>query len=477
MEFDKSDLLQALQQFNPWWRGERTPDLPNWHRQAFDELVLWVEKPPAPRAVLLAGARQIGKTTLVLQTISHLLDSGAPPQNILYASLDNLLLKQLGLDGILKLWRERVPALPGTEYVFLDEIQFENGWQTWIKHQVDFHKRRRILFTGSALSLSRDQHESGVGRWYTINLATLSFGEYASIRSIPVPALPAIGDFASLFEWTRTDWLDVVHRAQPLVGHFNEYLVRGGFPQCALIDSLSRAQEVLRDDIIDRMLKRDMSQFFGLRLVAQLEHLFLYLCRHNGEIVDLPALCSALEQKRNTVAHYIDVLVAAHLAYQVLPYGYGKEVLRGRSKVYLADPSIAPSVLMRGTSLVEDSAALGHAVEAAIFKHCVTRYWRQVSGFHFWRNVRGLEVDIVFDLQGVPVPVEVKHSSQHTGLGDVKGLVEFCKLRNVERGYLITKELDDFGVMELPRGKTTARILKIPALLACLWFSAAEAAA
>lgn len=102
------------------------------------------------------------------------------------------------------------------------------------------------------------------------------------------------------------------------------------------------------------------------------------------------------------------------------------------------------------------------------------RYGAQTGDFHYWRNVRGLEVDIVFDLNGVPIPMEVKHSTQHTGAGDVKGLIEFCKLRNVERGYLITKELDDFGVMDLPGAKTPVRILKIPAPLACYWMSAVE---
>ena len=107
----KSDLLGVLRQFNPWWRGERQGGLPTWHRAAFSEVKQWVKNPPAPRAVLLSGARQIGKTTLLLQTIESLLAEGVPPGQILYATFDHPLLKLAGLDGLMDLWREVEPAV------------------------------------------------------------------------------------------------------------------------------------------------------------------------------------------------------------------------------------------------------------------------------------------------------------------------------------------------------------------------------
>lgn len=58
-------------------------DLPAWHRAAYQELELWLINPPAPRAIFLSGARQIGKTTLLLQVIDKLLKEGVKPENIL----------------------------------------------------------------------------------------------------------------------------------------------------------------------------------------------------------------------------------------------------------------------------------------------------------------------------------------------------------------------------------------------------------
>ena len=73
MKIPKEELIAILSQFNPWWRGERIPDIPKWHRGAFKELIQWIEAPPAQRAVMLSGPRQVGKTTLLLQAIQKLI--------------------------------------------------------------------------------------------------------------------------------------------------------------------------------------------------------------------------------------------------------------------------------------------------------------------------------------------------------------------------------------------------------------------
>ena len=101
----------------------------------------------------------------------------------------------------MNLWRELEPEHEGIEYLFLDEIQYTKDWQTWLKLQVDFHKNRRIAVTGSATPLAAEGQESGVGRWHTVRLATLSFYEYLQIKQIPTPGLPHLISLAQLFEW------------------------------------------------------------------------------------------------------------------------------------------------------------------------------------------------------------------------------------------------------------------------------------
>lgn len=468
------EILSVLRQYNPWWSGRPLADLPVWRRAIYSELRQWVATPPAPRAVLLSGPRQVGKTTLLFQVIEQLLADGVPSQSILYATFDHPLLKLVGVDHVLKLWREHEVQSEGPEYLFLDEIQFVRDWQTWLKLQVDFQKNRRIVVTGSATPLVSEGQESGVGRWHTLRLATLSFYEYLQLIRADAGALPELKSLASIFQWPSSELRRVSDLASPLSGHFHEYLLRGGFPQCALLPSIDLAQKLLREDIVDKVLKRDMTSLFGVRRILELEQLFLYLCLHDGGLLDMSVLCENLEVKRPTVNNYLGLLENTHLIYRLSPYGYGKDVLRAKHKVYLADAAIGPSVLLKGKRLLEDEGDLGRAVETSFFKHVYSRYYRSSIGFSYWRDKNGHEVDVVAQLGEKLVPFEVKYRRHHTGRSDLKGILSFCQKKNVKRGYVITRDPQDFTVMPLSDSAKDGGLLKIPAPLACYWLGQSE---
>lgn len=475
MDIAKTELSAILANFNPWWRKEKI-DLPKWRRTCFQELFTWVYQQPAPRAVLLSGARQVGKTTLLLQVIEKLLDIGIPAANILYVTCDHPLIKLAGIDAVLNAWRERELKADGPEYIFIDEAQFIRDWGTWVKHQVDFIKDRRIIFTGSSMPLLRDKQESGVGRWHTIRLATLSFYEYLQLKKISVPEIPPLtsGSLIALFEWQQKDFKQISEKLIPYIGQFNEYLIRGGFPQTAQVENIAQAQRLLREDIIDKALKRDMTALFGVRNILELEQTFLYLCMHDSGLLDIKQLCSNLALSRPTVQRFIDWLEALHLVYRLQPFGYGKEILRAKSKVYLADAAIAPAVLLRGKELLDDSQKLAIATETAVFKHLFARYYQQSVSFTYWQNKKGLEVDLIADIAGQQlIAFEIKYRTQkQTGLRNLKGLLDFCQKKSIARAYVVTKSAEDFNIITTQNVPT--KILHIPAPLLCYWLGQTE---
>lgn len=473
MKIEKDELIAVLGQFNPWWRGEHISDLPPWSRASFGELYYWVSNPPVPRAVFVSGARQVGKTTLLLQAIARLLQSGVPAANILYATFDHPIVKLAGIEAVIEAWREREPKQPGQEYVFLDEAQFVRDWGTWVKHQVDFFKQRRVIFTGSAMPLLGDDQESGLGRWHSIKLTTLSFYEYLQLKQVSLPALPAIKSLKELFTWQSSDLRHIAELADPYIGHFHTYLIHGGFPQTARLESVQQAQKLLREDIIDKALKRDMTAMFGVRRILDLEHTFLYLCRHDGGILDMPSLCSNLNVNRATAQNFIELLESTHLIYRLQPFGYGKEILRGRPKIYLADAAIAPAVMLKGRSVIEDSTALGVAAEAAVLKHLYARYYQQNVRFTYWHKNK-MEVDLVAEVGGQVIPFEVKYQSHPADARDLKGLIHFCNEKQTDRGYVITKSLDNVGLLSQSQRDDAVPIFCIPATLLCYWMGEME---
>lgn len=505
MQIRKEELTGILAQFNPWWKGEPISGLPDWHRAAFRELFEWTATPPAPRAVLLSGPRQVGKTTLALQTIQKLLDQGVPPSNILYATFDHPIIKLAGIDAVIEAWREREPKRgENYEYLFLDEAQFIREWGTWIKHQVDFVKERRIIFTGSAMPIIAADQESGVGRWHTIRLTTLSFYEYIQLKKTsrlktiedlkkhfniirsgnnifhllkpgaPPPELPPLPELKSLhelFTYPASFFASAAESAQQYFGHFYEYLLHGGFPQTAQMEDITQAQRLLREDIIEKVLKRDMTALFGVRHILELEHVFIYLCMHPGGLLDMQKLSENLSVKKPTALNFISILEKAHLIYRLAPYGYGKEVLRAKYKVYLADPSLAPAVLLTGKSVLENPEKLGTLIETAVFKHLYTHYYQKSIRFTYWQNSKKQEVDLVAELGDSIVPFEIKYRSQHTNKKNLSGLAHFCNEKKIERGYIVTKELSDFGPH--PDFKN-CNIMRIPAMLLCYWMGLME---
>jgi predicted AAA+ superfamily ATPase len=536
MNIPKEDLISILSQFNPWWRAEKMLSLPAWKRAPFQELFDWTSRPPAPRAIMVSGPRQVGKTTLVLQVIEELLAKGVPAGNILYATFDHPLIKLSGVDNVLAAWREREPKLEGPEYLFLDEAQFIPEWEVWIKHQVDFvikDQDRRIIFTGSAMSLTNEKNESGVGRWHAIRITTLSFYEYVQLKklknledkkirnyfvhkklnivedfpnfevdfinqrnisqvNIPqvesisqslgldwlvnlqelnLPGLAQLKELNDLFKWEPAQFQRTAENAKKYLGHFHEYLIHGGFPQIAKIENIAEAQKLLREDIIEKVLKRDMTALFGVRRILELEQVFLYLCLHGGGLLDIQKLCENLQVKKPTAQSFLNILEACHLIYRLHPYGYGKEILRAKYKVYLADSSLAPAVLLSGKSVIENPEKLSVMIETAVFKHIYIHYYQKSIRFTYWQNKKKEEVDLVAELSESLVPFEIKYRGQHTSKKNLSGLKQFCEENKIKYGYVITKDLEDFG---LHPEFNDCKIMRIPAMLLCYWMGQME---
>jgi predicted AAA+ superfamily ATPase len=145
--------------------------------------------------------------------------------------------------------------------------------------------------------------------------------------------------------------------------------------------------------------------------------------------------------------------------------------LRARYKTYLADAAIAPAVLLKGNSILDDPKALGIAAETAVFKHLFTRYYPQNVRFTYWRGKKDWEVDLIAEIEGQIIPFEVKYRSHHSQSKNLQGLLELCQQKKIARGYVITKSLDDFGILG---GLQQAQIMRIPAALFCYWMGEAE---
>jgi predicted AAA+ superfamily ATPase len=458
---DPAETLRILQGFNPWWSGQAA-EVPSFRRLAFSVCSKYLQDPELRRAVLLNGPRRVGKTTILNQIANDLVSEGTDPKAVLYASLDHPLLKLLSISEILRLYHENIYAVGGNVVLLLDEIQYSDDWILYLKQLVDHGPQYRILATGSAAVLHRRAvAESGTGRWIRVPVPTLSFHEFVQIQGQELPDLPKDLQPKDLFSSKQADLLNIAQRLSTLGPLFLKYLLVGGFPETARSKhDVAWCQRLLREDVVDRVLKRDMVVLFGIRNVVDLEKLFLYICLHTGGILSVKTVADALEVNQATLANHLQALEEANLIYRLPPTRLGgKGFLKARYKVYLIDAALRNAVLLRGEEVLTDPTEIGMIVETAVLRHLYAYHYRETPQISYWRDAKtGREVDLIVRGPDYLLPVEVKYRSDPS---EKPGLIEFCRQENVKRAYSVTRRENDFGI-ELPTGLQT-QILKIPA--------------
>ena len=99
------------------------------------------------------------------------------------------------------------------------------------------------------------------------------------------------------------------------------------------------AQQIMREDVVDKVLKRDLPALYNIRSATELERSFLYLCNVSSEIVSFTSIAKELGGvTRPTVENYVNYLESANLIYQSWPVKMGgRKVLKAQPKIYIAD--------------------------------------------------------------------------------------------------------------------------------------------
>lgn len=343
-------------------------------------------------AVVISGARQVGKSTLagrLVRNIPHLAVTLDDESTRAAAQADS---------------RAFVEQFTESTLV-IDEVQRYPELLLAIKASIDRNRRAgRFLLTGSADLLNvKGQTDSLAGRAVTLNLRGFSQGELAG-RIDDFVAMAASGErFTSTTTWARPDYA----RA----------LASGGYPEIQRMPD--RMRTVWIDSYIDRILTRDaVSLPSGGRASRIRTVLGLLAANQAGELVK----SRVAEQARipaNSIDAYLDVLRSVYLVDLLPPWTPNltkREV--GRPKAFVTDPALALRLTRQTASQLEDLASdtIGSHLEAFVAGELLKQQaWstEEFTLFHF-RDRNGVEVDLVLELgDSRVIGVEVKASSTY----------------------------------------------------------------
>lgn len=325
---------------------------------------------------VVAGPRQVGKTTLVQQVCE---DSGLPVQ---FASADEPTLR--GPEWIAQQWEiARLMQGKRSAVLVLDEIQKVSGWSEAVKRLWDEDTRKKrplkVILLGSApLLIQRGLSESLAGRFEVLHLPHWSAEE-----------------MRLAFGWS-----------------VQQSIFYGGYPGAAsLIGDHDRWVRYVRDSLIETTLSRDVLLLSRVDKPALLRRMFELGCKYSGQILSYTKMIGQLQDAGNTttLAHYLELLGAAGMLTGFSKYAGEAVRSRGSSpKLQVFDTALLSALSSyRFEEALADREYWGRLTESAVGAHLANAAAAGKCEVFYWRD-RNREVDFVVRAGRLLTAIEVK---------------------------------------------------------------------
>ena len=342
------------------------------------------------KAVMLVGARQVGKSTM----LEHL----AQDHERTFVSMDDFQNRELAQSD---------PALFFQMYkppILIDEVQKAPALFERIKILCDQSDERGLFWlTGSqSRKLIREAGDTLAGRICILRMYSLSQTELAEIRLQE----PLDFSFEKLTVRSRlfpeNNILDIYER-----------IWRGGMPDLQKMDA-SQIQEYW-NSYIETYLMRDAVDDNGITNTEGFRKFLRACAAFTGQLLNYHDLAAAAGVSDATAKEWVQILQAMGLIFLLEPL-YSNELKRmiKTPKLYFCDTGLC-AYLSSWTSrdTLMNGAASGHYFETYVIGEMLRYYTYTGSkvNLNFYRDTNQKEIDLVVEQDGVLHPIEIKKSS------------------------------------------------------------------
>ncbi len=336
-------------------------------------------------AVLVTGARQTGKTTLLREGLSG---------RARYLSLERPDVRARALDDPVGFLGEV------SEPTILDEIQYAPELLHYVKDLIDRDRSPgRWLLTGSqTLPLMRGASQTMSGRVAILRLDSLSVGEVAGAPKRSVDEVLSRVFSSS----TRGE-------SHP-VPSVTDWLLRGGFPEPRLNAAVDR--QLWFGSYVQTYLERDVRDLAQVADLETFRRFVMLLGARTGTVLNMAHLGRDAGVSGPTAKRWLSVLETSGLVFRLQPYhrSFGKRV-RKSPKIYVLDPGLATFVLgLHSADAVVQGPSLGQLVETATVSEWVKLFHQngEAPTISYWQSNTTAEVDLIIERNSTLYGIEVK---------------------------------------------------------------------
>lgn len=353
---------------------------------------------------VLAGPRQVGKSTLVGQVLGDI----AIPYSLENADGIN----HEDTDWIRRVWESARITMQlqheETRLLVIDEVQKIDNWSEAVKAEWDKDSRdgrniKVVLLGSSRLLIKKGLTESLAGRFELIRITHWS---YAEMRDA--------------FGYT-----------------LDQYIYFGGYPgPAAMIDNERRWKKYIKDSLVAPAIEKDVIMTSNIYKPALMKQAFELGCGYSGELLSLTKMVGQLQDAGNvtTVAGYIEILSQCALLCGLQKYA------NDDSRKYNSIPKFqvfnnALLTTYKGHTFLQDrqdSEAWGRWVESAVGAYLVSQAEELEYKVYYWRE-RSDEVDFIVVSDNTTLAIEVKSGRRKMN----SGLPKFTEAFHPTRSFVV----------------------------------------
>lgn len=366
--------------------------------------------------LVLTGARQVGKSTLLLQE--------DPFCDFRFLTLDDF-------DTLQQAEQDPGSLFLGAERIIIDEVQRAPNLLLAVKQAVDKNPSRyKFVLSGSAnLLLMKQVSESLAGRAVYFELNPMTLGE---INQGPPPRL--------IMDLLKGVWPEEGVVKKPLPS-LPPLLLKGLMPSLLRLDSpLSWTR--WWEGYVTTYLERDLRQLSQIDSLLDYRRLMMLLALRSGQILNQSELARDGGLSQPTAHRYINLLETSYLFRRLPSFTTNRSLRLVKSpKAFWCDPGLVSYLSgYYEESELQESREYGQLFETFIFHHLqvISQLMTPKARLFYWRMRSGQEVDFVLQHGRTILPIEVKLTSK-PGFDDARHVRFFMEhYQNAAAGLVIT---------------------------------------
>jgi len=355
----------------------------------------WLDKPDA---IIILGARQAGKTSLLELLKDDLIKKWGDSRNILGFNLeDSDQLAALNRDP--KYFKEYLflsGADPRKEsIVMIDEVQYLNDPSHFLKYLADFEPSLKLIVTGSTSMAIKRFKDGMTGRKKTFTLFPVDFQEFLLFKGNKT-LLSVLEEFNFRNTALKDTGIDL-ERIKPFNREmgvlFEEYVLYGGYPKVVKARSREDKLEELKE-LFETYQLKDVNLLFDVANISGFRNLFKLLAGSVGGLLNVNEISGTLGIGRDTVTRYLSVLENSFIVHALPPFHSNiRKELTKMPKVFFLDTGLRNFALRNFTELSfrpDKGPLFENAIFAELYKNLGT-----IEQLFFWRTISKTEVDFI----------------------------------------------------------------------------------